>query len=115
MPRFFISHYRRQLPRAEAMQRWYRSPLIVGAIGTGLLALLYVWQMTLVSMGSYVYNDLAKEKSAYLGTIQRTQFEALEHQSLARVEERLQELQLVRDTKTEYVTREDVRLSLSVR
>lgn len=91
------------------------SPLLLCIVAFALLCFGYVWQMTVMSMRSYVRNDLTRQRSTLFDTIERASIETLEHQSLARVEARLQEAQLVRDAKVEYVTREDIRVSVSAR
>ena len=91
------------------------SPMIVCSVAFAALCLLYVWQVTAMSMQNYAKNQLTQERTTLARETQRTRLQTLEHQSLARVEERLQELQLVRATNVEYVTREDLRMTLSQR
>lgn len=91
------------------------SPMIVCVVAFAALCLLYVWQVTAMSMRNYAKNELTRERMTLADAAERTRREALAHQSLARVEERLQELHLVRATTVDYVTREDVRMTLSQR
>ena len=77
------------------------------------LCAAYVWQMTALAMRGYVYNSLLRERSVLTENLQRAQFSALEQQSLARVEERLHEVPLVRNVAVDYITREDMQRSLS--
>ena len=94
---------------------WRFPPAILFIISFAALCLVYVWQITALSMRQYVKNDLVRERAALSETADRWQREALEQQSLARLNERLKELQLIRDTNVVYVTREDLRMSLSQR
>lgn len=116
MSPFFVSHFR-HMPAAKAItKRLFRfSPTILLTVVFAGLCLFYVWQMTTMSMRSYVYNDLERQRAVLHEDIARLNLESLEYQSLARVEERLNELRLVRDTNIDRVTREELRLSLSLR
>lgn len=115
MPRFFISRYRRAPPALSMRYPLHLSPMIVCSVAFAVLCLLYVWQVTAMSMQNYTKNELMRERIALSEKAQRSRLQTLEHQSLARLEDRLQELQLVRATAVEYVTREDLRMTLSQR
>ncbi len=116
MPRFFVSRYRRDSTPTVAVRRlWRFSPKLIMLFVVAGLCLFYVWQMTALSMRGYVMNDLLRQRSVLSNTIEQARLTVLDHQSLARVEERLGELNLVRDPNVDYVTREELRLSLSVR
>ncbi|MDO8581964.1 MAG: hypothetical protein Q7S16_03745 [bacterium] len=91
------------------------SPAIVCVIAFAVLCLLYVWQVTAMSMRNYAKNELMRERVTLAEDVQQSRLQALEHQSLARLEDRLQELQLVRGSAVDYVTREDLRMTLSQR
>lgn len=93
----------------------FLSPTLFFIIVFAVLCLLYVWQMTVMSLRSYIMNDLVQEKALLLAQKERTHLAILEQQALTRVEERFSELQLVRDPRVEHVTREELRLSLSAR
>ena len=91
------------------------SPALLGIVAFAALSLLYVWQVTAMSMANYAKNELTRTRMTLVEETEGARREALAHQSLARLEERLQELQLVRATSVEYATREEMRTSLSQR
>ena len=116
MSPFFVSRFRPMAtPTVIAKRFFHFSPVVVLTVAFAGLCLFYVWQMTAMSMRSYAYNDLERQRVVLAEDVARLNFASLEYQSLARVEERLSELHLVRDTAVDRVTREELRLSLSVR
>ncbi len=120
MPKFFISRYRREHTAPPLMIKslpslFHFSPLVFFGILFAGLCLLYVWQITALSMQGYVKNDLLRQQASLTESVQRMDFQVLQYQSLGRVDERLGELSLVRDPHVDRVTREEFRMSLSAR
>src|SRR3989338_4453784 len=90
-------------PRAAIMHLLTLHP-VVFLIGIGLLFLLYAWQLTLTASGVYVFEQLAKEKSELERARADTTIGIAAHQNLKRIEERIQEMKLVKDDNVTYIT-----------
>lgn len=118
MPKFFISRYRfrRGTATFATTRRFLRlSPTMLCIIVFAGLCALYVWQLTTLSMQSYVRNRLLRDHAALESEREYAAASLVEYQSLARVEARLPELNFIRDTNVDYITRDELRRVLSQR
>lgn len=91
------------------------SPWVVGIFFTAALVLSYVWQVTLLATSGYERGSLERTRVALHDTISSLSVATVDEQALARVEERVREMQFVADEAPQYVTAAELARTLTRR
>lgn len=106
---------RRQKVAVLARSAAHISPWVIGVVALAALILSYVWQVTLLATSGYERGSLERTRSALQEKISSLRVATVDEQALARVEERVREMQFVADEEPQYVTAAELARTLSRR
>lgn len=95
---------------ATQLSPWFLSIIVAAA-----LLLSYVWQTTLLATSGYERGSLERTRVALQEQVASLGVVALDEQALARVEERVREMQFIADEAPQYVSTAELARTLTLR